>query len=44
MGQSPNLAQFTLAGRAASSKLAITVEPAGGSVVPTGSMVATGVI
>jgi anti-sigma-K factor RskA len=44
MGQSPSLVQFTLAGPSSSSKLAITVEPAGGSVVPTGSMVATGVI
>jgi anti-sigma-K factor RskA len=44
MGQSPDLVTFTLAGSAVPARLAITVEPAGGAVVPTGSMVATGTV
>jgi anti-sigma-K factor RskA len=44
MGQSPDLVTFTLAGPAEPARLAITVEPAGGAVVPTGAMVATGTV
>jgi len=42
LGRSPNQATFTSAGARSPSDLAITVEPAGGSIVPTGSMLATG--
>jgi anti-sigma-K factor RskA len=44
LGQSPYQATFTSAGSRAPSTLAITVEPAGGSVTPTGSMLVTGTI
>ena len=44
LGQTPHAAGFTFAGSPTPSKLAITVEPAGGSVVPTGSMLATGTV
>jgi hypothetical protein len=44
LGRSPNTAAFTLAGSPQPSKLGITVEPAGGSVVPTGSMLASGAV
>ena len=43
LGQSPYQSTFTLDG-AKASKLAITVEPAGGSVVPSSPMVAAGVV
>jgi anti-sigma factor RsiW len=42
LGQSPEHASFTLAGSPSASKLGITVEPAGGSVVPTRAMYAQG--
>jgi anti-sigma factor RsiW len=44
LGQSPTHATFTLAGSPSASKLGITVEPAGGSVVPTRSMYAQGTV
>jgi anti-sigma factor RsiW len=44
LGHTPNRAAFTFAGSPTPSKLGITVEPAGGSVVPTGSMLATGTV
>jgi anti-sigma factor RsiW len=44
LGQSPHGAGFSLAGSPRPSKLGVTVEPAGGSVVPTGSMVAVGTV
>jgi anti-sigma-K factor RskA len=44
LGQSPHQATFTSAGSKSPTALAITVEPAGGSVVPTGSMRATGTV
>jgi anti-sigma-K factor RskA len=40
LGRSPHSGAFTLAGSPAPTKLGITVEPAGGSVVPTSAMVA----
>jgi anti-sigma-K factor RskA len=44
LGRSPHTGAFTLAGTAKASKLGITVEPAGGSVVPTSAMVATATV
>jgi AhpD family alkylhydroperoxidase len=44
LGQDPHDAAFTWGGSAEPSKLGITVEPAGGSVVPTGSMLAAGTV
>jgi anti-sigma-K factor RskA len=44
LGRSPNQVTFTSAGSRTPSALAITVEPAGGAVTPTGSMLATGVV
>ncbi len=44
LGQNPNQATFTLASSVPASKLAITMEPAGGSVVPARSLVAQGTI
>ncbi len=44
LGQTPHAAGFTFAGSPTPSKLGITVEPAGGSVVPTGSMLAAGTV
>ena len=44
LGQSPHQATFTSAGSTSPTALAITVEPAGGSVVPTGSMLGTGAV
>jgi anti-sigma-K factor RskA len=44
LGQSPYQSTFTLEGRPAPTKLAITVEPAGGSVVPSSPMVASGTV
>ena len=40
----PTRGRFTFAGSPTPSKLGITVEPAGGSVVPTGSMLAAGTV
>ena len=42
LGQSPSNSVFTVAGAEAPSQLRITVEPSGGSVVPSGSPVASG--
>jgi anti-sigma-K factor RskA len=44
LGQSPHGAAFSFAGSPRPSKLGITVEPAGGSVVPTGTMLAAGTV
>ena len=44
LGQSPTQATFTLAGSNAESQLGVTVEPSGGSVVPTTTMLASGAI
>jgi anti-sigma-K factor RskA len=44
MGQRPNQTTFTLAGSPSVSKLAITVEPSGGAVVPSRPMVAQGTV
>ncbi|MGP0031053.1 MAG: anti-sigma factor domain-containing protein [Acidimicrobiales bacterium] len=44
LGQSPDQAAFTLAGTEGASRLAITVEPAGGAVVPARSLVAQGTV
>ena len=44
LGQDPHGAAFTWGGSSHPSKLGITVEPAGGSVVPTGSMLAVGTV
>jgi hypothetical protein len=44
MGRSPNLVTFTLADMPHPASLGITVEPAGGSVVPSSSMVAVGTV
>ena len=42
LGQSPSDSVFTLAGSSAPSQLRITVEPSGGSVVPSGALAAAG--
>ena len=44
LGPSPNQATFTMAGSQSASRLAITTEPAGGSVVPSRALVAQGTI
>ncbi len=44
LGTSPRQAAFTMAGSTMPSHLSITAEPAGGSVFPTGSIIATGTI
>jgi anti-sigma-K factor RskA len=44
LGRSPDQATFTSAGSKTPGTLAITAEPAGGSVTPTGSMLATGTV
>jgi anti-sigma factor RsiW len=44
LGQSPHQSTFTSAGSTTPTALAITVEPAGGSVTPTGSMLGTGTV
>lgn len=44
LGASPSNSVFTLAGSSAPSQLRITVEPSGGSVVPSGAVVATGLV
>jgi anti-sigma-K factor RskA len=44
LGQSPHRVTFTSAGSQTPSSLAITVEPAGGSVIPTPPMLATGTV
>lgn len=44
LGQSPSESVFTVASSEAPSELRITVEPSGGSVVPSGSLVASGLV
>jgi anti-sigma-K factor RskA len=44
LGQSPSQVTFTSAGSRTPKTLAITVEPAGGSVTPTGQMLGTGTV
>jgi anti-sigma-K factor RskA len=44
LGQAPNQVTFTSAGSRTPSSLAITVEPAGGSVTPTAPMLGTGTV
>jgi anti-sigma-K factor RskA len=44
LGGSPSRAAFTMAGSTRPSHLSITAEPAGGSVFPTGPIVATGTV
>ena len=44
LGGSPSQAAFTMAGSTRPSHLSITAEPAGGSVFPTGQIVATGTV
>ena len=44
LGRSPSQVTFTSAGSQVPQTLAITVEPAGGSVTPTGSMLGTGAV
>jgi anti-sigma-K factor RskA len=44
LGGSPSHAAFTMAGSTRPSHLSITSEPAGGSVFPTGPIVATGTV
>jgi len=44
LGSSPSQAAFIMAGSTRPSHLSITAEPAGGSVFPTGQIVATGTV
>ena len=44
LGTSPRQVAFTMAGSSRPSHLSITAEPAGGSVFPTGSIIATGTV
>jgi anti-sigma-K factor RskA len=44
LGASPHQASFTMAGSVQPMQLSITAEPAGGSVAPTSSVVATGTV
>ncbi len=44
LGEAPSNSVFTVAGPEAPSQLRITVEPSGGSVVPSGSLVASGLV
>ena len=44
LGSSPHQAVFTMAGTNRPSRLSITAEPAGGAVVPTTAVVATGTV
>lgn len=44
MGNSPNLVTFTMAGSPSPSALAVTVEPSGGSPIPTSPVVASGAV
>jgi hypothetical protein len=44
LGQSPSDSVFTLAGSSVPSQLRITVEPSSGSVVPSGPLVAAGLV
>jgi hypothetical protein len=42
LGASPHGSTFTMAGAPSTAKLALTAEPSGGSVAPTGAIVASG--
>jgi anti-sigma-K factor RskA len=44
LGGSPNQAAFTMAGSVRPSRLSITSEPAGGTIMPTGAVVASGTV
>jgi anti-sigma factor RsiW len=44
LGSAPNQAAFTMAGASKAARLSVTVEPAGGTVVPSTSVVATGTV
>jgi anti-sigma-K factor RskA len=44
LGTSPRHAAFTIAGAPRAAKLAVTAEPAGGTIAPTGSILASGSI
>jgi anti-sigma-K factor RskA len=44
LGRAPHLVTFTLAGSPKASRLGVTVEPSGGSVVPSESMLASGTV
>jgi len=44
LGGAPNQAVFTMAGANRPSRLSITAEPSGGSITPTGPIVATGTV
>ena len=44
LGGSPGQAAFTMAGSTRPAHLSITAEPAGGSVFPTGPIIATGTV
>jgi len=44
LGAAPSQAAFTMAGSRRPSRLAVTAEPSGGSVIPTGPMIATGTV
>jgi anti-sigma-K factor RskA len=44
LGGAPSQAAFTMAGSTHPSHLSITAEPAGGSVFPTGAIIATGAV
>jgi anti-sigma-K factor RskA len=44
LGASPRDATFTIAGAPWAAKLAVTAEPVGGTVAPTGSIVASGTV
>ncbi len=44
LGGAPRQAAFTMAGSTRPSHLSITAEPSGGSVSPTGPIIATGTV
>ena len=44
LGRVPRQATFTMAGSVQPTRLSITAEPAGGTVAPTGAIVATGTV
>jgi len=44
LGSTPNRVTFTMAGSRRPSRLAVTAEPAGGTVAPTGSVLAAGTV
>ncbi len=44
LGDAPQQAAFTMAGSKRPSRLSITAEPSGGSVIPTGPVLATGTV